>query len=280
MHIEEFHYRVRHRVRGGVPGSHRSRHRGSGVEFREFVALHEGGDPRRLDLRASLRDPMRRLMVRLNNEPSILPVFAVCDVSASMGFGERVTKLSLAASFVASLGYSAFRTGDPFGLIACDEGLRTELLQPLTYARGAGMEMANRLRGFDAGGSTASGLLHAARLVGKKTSLVFLVSDFFFDRPFLERLLDSFSKHVVVPTVISSSAEFDRTPAFGITRVRDLETGVERTVFMRPGLRDTLRRNATQWRQTLTKHFALRGMRPLMIRDVFCADDVTRHFFQ
>jgi len=276
---EEFHYRVHWRTRGAFPGQHRSLSRGDGFEFRNNVPLLNGGDPRRYDARASLRDPLQRILVRVHEQRNSIPVVALLDVSASMGFRGRAAKQDVMAEFVAALGFSAYRTGDSFSTIGCDGGIRDELTQPLSRDKGAGQEMALRLRACELKGASAEGLIAATRLVGSRRSLVFLVSDFHLPASLIESVLGRLARHAVVPVALVDSAEFAPVPGVWLVRVADVETGAQRTVLMHPALRERLRARFEERQAALTDLFARHATTPLWIVDRFRADQVTRYFF-
>ncbi len=279
MNIVEFNYRVTWRASGAFAGRHRSRSRGEGFEFRGHVPLGYGGDPRRYDAHASIRDPMERLLIRVHEQRASIPVYALLDVSASMAFRGRARKLDVMADFVASLGYSAYRTGDSFGAIACDERVRQELLQPLSRAKGAGVALAAQLRSWQCEGSAAEGLITAARLLGGRRSLVFVISDFHLHTASIESLFGELARHTVVPVVLLDTAEFQPADGLRLMRIADPETGRERTVVMRPALRERLRSSFERRRETLTRVFGGHGSTPLWVVDRFQADEVTRYFF-
>jgi hypothetical protein len=94
-------------------GAHRGRLSGAGGLFRDLVSLLEHPDPRRIDLRASARDPFEQLYVRRFEQKTAITVFALVDVSASMGFAGNMRKLEVAAAICAGSS-SARRTGDKF----------------------------------------------------------------------------------------------------------------------------------------------------------------------
>lgn len=197
----EFHYRIALACSGFRPGAHQGTNQGAGQEFAAHARLFDLPDPRRIDLRASLRNARREPLVRTFNQRSAVPVHAVIDVSASMGFGAQRAKLDVIADFVESLGYSAYRVGDAVGLVAFDSEVRDDLYLPARHSRGVGSAMAELLREFvqraagadaDADSSAAAASANDAnadadcgaalqrsveRLAGK-SGLVFLVSDF------------------------------------------------------------------------------------------------------
>src|SRR5512141_2004802 len=106
--VQEFHYRLPYRVGSQRPGSHPGSSLGAGQEFVSHMSLYDRPDPRRLDLRASLRSLGGDWLVRVNRQRAGVPVHVIADVSASMSFGSRRTKLDVAADFVEALGQSAF----------------------------------------------------------------------------------------------------------------------------------------------------------------------------
>ncbi|HEY9215796.1 MAG TPA: DUF58 domain-containing protein, partial [Ancylobacter sp.] len=113
-------YRVSWRARTVHAGAHRGRPLGAGGLFRDVATLLEWPDPRRLDLRASVRDPFEQLYVRRFEQKTAITVYALIDVSASMSFRGNMHKLEVAAAICAALAASARRIGDRFGLIGCD----------------------------------------------------------------------------------------------------------------------------------------------------------------
>ena len=174
----EFHYRIGGRVGGWRPGSHAGSRLGAGQEFSTHLSLFDWPDPRRLDLRASLRATHADWLVRVNRQRAGVAVTAVVDVSASMDFGAGRSKLAVAADFVEALGQSAFRAGDAVGMLAFDALERTELFVPGRLGRGMGSLMAEPLRQWRAQGAGCDGLTAVLRHLAGRQGLVFLVSDF------------------------------------------------------------------------------------------------------
>jgi uncharacterized protein (DUF58 family) len=277
--VEEFHYRIGWRAGGHRPGHHLSRQPGGGFAFRGYAPLLAAPDPRRLDLHASLRDPFEQWVVRLYHQKSSIPVYLVADLSASMGFAGTARKLDLLADFCASLGYSAYRTGDPFGFIGCDTAVRGDFLLAPSHAKGAAMEMSLRLRAFAPTGTAATGLAAAADYLGRQRCLVFVASDFHFPGALLEALLASLARHDVVPVVLWDSAEFERLPRFGIGLVRDSESGRRRPVLMRTALRSRIAAAYAERRRHLERAFAPYGRKPLFMIDRFSAEAMTGYFY-
>jgi len=274
----EFHYRVGAPALGHFPGHHRSTRGDSGFEFRGHASLLDAPDPRRLDLHASLRDPFGQWVVRVYSQRKAIPVVMVADLSASMGFEGTRRKLDVLADFAESLAWSAWRTGDSFGFIGCDDTVRADLFLPQSRSRAAGAPLAARLRALQPGGSSARGLVDAHRHLGRQRALVFLMSDFHLPPAELGAVLGHFAHHDLVPVVLWDPAEFTLGAARGLAAVSDPESGRERFVWWRPALRERWAALATARRAELLQVFRARRLEPLFVEGGFDAQAVTRHF--
>lgn len=276
--IPEFHYSVGWRAPGAHPGPHRSGQPGGGYEFAGHMPFVANPDPRNLDLRASLSDPFGQLMVRTFRQRSAIPVFVVADLSASMGFTGNGSKLENLALFAASVAYSAYRSGDTFGFIGCDEAIRWDLLVPLRFHKAAAPELYDRLLSFTPTGRSAEALEQAASHLGRRRALVFLVSDFHLALDRLNSLLGTLARHDVVPVALWDNAEFERLPEWGLVYVEDPETGERRRLFMRPALREKFRMMFERRRDALVHLCTRHGREPFFVVDRFDADALTRYF--
>ncbi len=276
--IRELHYRVAGAATGLLPGAHRSRSGAAGFEFRGHAALQDAPDARRLDLHASLRDPFGNWRVRLHSERKSIPVAVVADLSASMGFEGAQRKLDVLADFTESLAWSAWRSGDSFGFVGCDETVRGEFTQPQTRTRGAGILLAQRLRALQPEGRNANALMQAHRHLPRRRGLVFLVSDFHLDLGAIDTVLDSLAPHDVVPVLLWQPAEFTLSAAHGLAQVREPESGAVRWLWWRPALRERWQAAHDARRDELLALFRRRRLAPLFIEGDFDADAVTHHF--
>jgi hypothetical protein len=286
MSPREFVYRIDTAARGAMPGAHRSAGGDRGMEFRAHASLMDAPDVRRLDLMASLRDPMAaehgRWLVRLYKQRKSIPVAMVADLSASMGFVGAQRRPAVLADFATALARSAQRIGDGFGFIGCAEQVLDRPRLPVTRARGAGEALAAQLRASQPAGHGAQGLLQAWRHLGRQRALVFLVSDFHLDDALIDRTLDALAAHDVVPVVLWDTQEWQPTPATRAGRallpLRDAETGREHMVWWRPALAERWAEAGLARRAALTALFQSHRRRPLFMQGAFDADAVTRHF--
>lgn len=275
----EFQYRVPWRATTCYPGAHRSVQRGNGYELHRIVPFYVAGDPRRFDVRATLRDPFGQLLVRTYKQRSKVPIVALADVSASMSFVGRTCKYEVLTQFVKALANSAHRTGDPFAFTACDTAVRDELSLPLTPARNAAAMVDERLRHWTPSGSDATGLLAGAEHVPGTRSLIFLISDFHLPFDLLRDILGRLSQHAVIPVVLVDTAEAD-IPGIGITHMVDPETGAKRTLVLRRSLARRLKDEMFEHRQQRDKCLADFDLRPLYLIDKFESETVNRYFYE
>lgn len=290
---QEFHYRLPGRVSGQRPGSHSGSSIGSGQEFVTHMTLFNRPDPRRLDLRASLRTLNEDWLVRVNRQRAGVAVRAIVDVSASMSFGGQRSKLHAVADFVEALGLSAFRVGDAVGMMAFDETERSDLFMPARVSRGMGSIMAaalrhsvstSALRSTRRYGSNAhtpvDGLEEAASHLAGQQGLVFLVSDFHWPLEGLNGVLDLLAHASVVPVVVWDPAEIEPPESNALASLRDAESGARRTLWVRPKLRQDWREAVTRRRIEINRFFASRAVRPFYIEGSFEADALSRYFFE
>ena len=276
--VQEFYYYIWWRPRGPRPGHHRGTQRGGVSDFIGYLPLLSFPDPRRLDILTSLRDPFEEWRVRVYSQNAAIPVCLIADLSASMGFSGALRKLDVLSDLTASVGYSAFRTGDSFSFIGCDETVRQELILPPTNAKDGGVEWAGRLRTFRATGKNAAGLLEAQNFLGSRRSLVFLVSDFHFPLDFLAGVLRSLSRHQIVPIVLWDEAEFETLSASGIAWVQDSETGKRRVLWLRPLFREKTAKRFERRRKDLEHVFAANQIQPFFLSGAFKAERLTDYF--
>lgn len=253
---------------------------GSGIEFATHMSLFDRPDPRRLDVRASLRSFRDDWLVRVNKQRAGIGVHAVVDVSSSMSFGAQRPKLHVAADFVEALGMSAFRVGDVFGMSAFDREERSELYSPARLSRGAGSLMAARLRECAGRPGAIEGLEQAVTHLAGREGLIFLVSDFHWPLHALDAVLDLLAHAQVVPIVIWDPAETQPPTRTAIAPLADLESGSHRTLWLRPSVQQQWHSAVAARRVQLGTYFAERSSRPFFIEGAFDAEAMSRYFFE
>lgn len=272
-----FHYRIDGRAAGRRPGAHAGRAAGAGHDFLAHARLFDHPDPRRLDLRASLRSGGTDWLVRTHRQRSAITLQAVVDVSASMACGAP-RKLDIAASLVESMGSSAFKTGDAAGLTAFDRTVRHDLCRPAQHSRAIGASMASLLRAAQPGSGAGCGVLDALQPLAGRQAMVFLVSDFHWPPEILSAALALLAHAWVVPVVIWDTAETTPPGAASFVRLRDAETGQRRSLWLTPRLRDQWIERVAARRRELDALFAARQLRALYVSGHFDAAQVSAYF--
>jgi uncharacterized protein (DUF58 family) len=106
-------------VDGVINGSHRSPYFGSSVDFAEHRGYVPGDDIRRVDWRVFARTDkyyIKEFEADSNSNFSVL-----LDVSKSMSFGARISKLDYAKTLAACLTYLVSKQRDRVGIVTFDE---------------------------------------------------------------------------------------------------------------------------------------------------------------
>ncbi|BDA85155.1 hypothetical protein Sa4125_26970 [Aureimonas sp. SA4125] len=287
-------YRLARRTRSARIGGHRGGGLGGDGRFHGLAPLVDHPDPRHIDMSATIRDPGGNVFVRRFRQPACATVYALLDLSASMGLVGRVDRFALASLLVAGLARMVRRSGDRFGLIAAGGAARDpshfqtpepslgpntgappgpDLTVPANRRSDLPGELRRALGERRPAGQGIAPLIDTAREnLPRRPTLVFLVSDFQFETADLARLLGDLSLHDVRPILLRDSLAENPPQRFGFARLRDAETGRSRTILTR---RATLAR----WQEESSRHlsavrstFAQHGLSPIEIVDQIDVD--------
>lgn len=278
--IKEFSYHIGWRSRGRHSGSHSSTQRGMGMEFRGHTTLLSYPDPRRIDIRQTIRDPLEQVYVRIFNQKSATPVFAIADLSGSMNFGSKQSKVALTSQIASAIAMSATHNSDPFGFIGFDDVVREDWLCTQSFRAHQALELTAALKDFQPEQVGSAGLKDANRYLPRERSLIFLISDFHMPLNELEDSLSLMMQHHVVPVVLWDSSEYKNLPEFGITSVTDCETGEKRTLFLRQEMRANIVASFEVRRAEIEALFMKFDMPPFFVEGDFDADALTEYFHQ
>ena len=172
--IKEFSYHISWRSRGRHAGSHSSTQRGMGMEFRGHTTLLSYPDPRRIDIRQTIRDPLEQVHVRIFNQKSATPVFAIADLSGSMNFGSKQSKVALTSKIASAIAMSATHNSDPFGFIGFDDAVREDWLCTQSFRAHQALELTSALKDFEPEQVGSAGLNDVNRFLPRERSLIFL----------------------------------------------------------------------------------------------------------
>jgi len=232
---DEFSYRYPHKVYGSLPGVHHGKSLGTGDSFAGFSDLFDYPDPRRLDLRATIRDNMAtgkdNYLVKRYQQRSPITLWMMADLSHSMAIS-NVNHDQL-ANLTQLIAHSAIGLGDRFGLAGFDSGLRHDVYMMPTRQRSMPMIAADMIRDAtpapDAG---VDGLIHAANMITSKHAIVFLASDFCCDIDVVDKALRQLSRYTIVP-IVWKHDDVNHLPSHaGWTEMCDSETGERRSIWM------------------------------------------------
>lgn len=249
---------------------------GAGQLFKRHEPLIASPDPRRIDLRASVLDPFSSYRVRVYQQQSSVNVYLIADMSVSMGYADKQQTL---LRFLHTAANSAFGYGDKFGFIGCTERIEQRWLLPACQHSGRVSALAKQLERLTFTGS-AIGLQNAAAYLSVQRSLVFLLSDCHFPLPHLRAVLGSLQGHDVIPLVLWNQDEYATLPNWGLISFQDMENNANRTLFMRPALRQKIMAAYRQRQHDLKHMFRAFGSEPLFITERYSAQTINRHLQQ
>lgn len=223
--LRRLEWRLGRRLDGRLQGAYRTVWHGDGIDFTDLRAYVPEDDVRHIDWNVTAR--LDEPFVRQYTEDRELTAWLVVDRSASMRFGQRAGKESVATELAVSLGRLVAQGGNRVGAILFDNGHhlvippRTGRDQILRIAR----ELITPVDGKKGRTTDLSQMFKlAATTTARRRSLVFVMSDFIAD-PGWERPLAMLThRHEVVVIRVTDPAELE-LPDLGLILVEDAETG-------------------------------------------------------
>ncbi len=242
--LKNYELSARLMVEGWLSGRHRSRQRGSSIEFHEYRGYTPGDDPKLVDWRVFARTD--RVYLKTFEQETNMEMHLLVDSSGSMGFPLRdgVTKLDHASFFAACLAYLVVRQTDKVSLHLFDDRVRTSI--PSGSTRAHLHQCLSALEHNQPGRETslAIALERTLPMITRRGTLVIL-SDFYEDpaavfkalNPYLHRGFRIHLFQVLTPMELDLGE-------IGLARFTDLETGEKITVHsqqVRESYRDAVR---------------------------------------
>lgn len=247
----------RRRLRGNVMGVRRSVRHGASVEFTDYRDYMPGDDLRYVDWKAYAR--LSKLLVRLFTEEDDISLHLLVDSSASMRFGDSISKLLFAQRLAAALGIIALSSYDRCTLASLPLTARRSSLA--LVGRGSIALLLRQLESLRPSGTgrIASGLTRFA--VGKTSPGVIVVISDFYDHDLTPALLARLSRrHSVVLAHIADPSEIDPSASLGMdgdeVRLIDSETGAFIELTLTPSVLESYRKEFADFcerLQTLAK---------------------------
>jgi uncharacterized protein (DUF58 family) len=282
--VPPFHYQVGWQPRNWRPGEHPATVNGDGGSFRSEQLLAEASQARFLSVRASIRDPLRRLWVRQNQQRATLDLIVIVDVSRSMRVGGGGSYCQAAGDLVASAALSAYRGGDRIGVICASGHIDNRLSAASSRRLPPLLAIAQRIRDLpqqaarEPGLDSVDGMLDVWRRIPTRRSLVMIVSDYHAPTPTWTRIHETLRHHQVVPILMQDHEPPAALPRWGLVHLDDAESGRSRTLLMRPSLQRRLTARAEQRQADLDLMFEELALRPCRLRRPFEAAQLTDYF--
>ena len=214
---------------GQFKAERRAKKVGSGIEFADYRGYVPGDDFRAVDWRAYMR--LNRLILRLFEEETDLPVYIFVDASRSMG--QR--KLDYAKRVAAALAYVGLSNLDKVHMVVYADGIIEEL--PAQRTKSQIFNIFRFLNSVVPSHETNAGrAFHRFFGANRRRGIVAVVSDFFdpngvghaFDIVRYQRQ-DLLAVHVVTP-------EDAAPPLNGEVTLVDTETDWNQDITVTPGL--------------------------------------------
>ncbi|MDR2115800.1 MAG: DUF58 domain-containing protein [Planctomycetaceae bacterium] len=132
--ISRLDLRAKYVVDGFLSGTHKSRHFGNSVEFRQHRQYVPGDDLRSVDWKVWAKQD--RLYVKQYEIDTNMRVTLLIDKSQSMRFGSRaMNKYDYACTIAASLAYLAIRQQDAVGCITFDNDTQNVLPSKMKWSQ-------------------------------------------------------------------------------------------------------------------------------------------------
>lgn len=239
---------------GLMKGEHRSKQRGSGIEFADYRPYVAGDDVRQLDWGAYLR--FDKLLLRLFEEEGDLPIYIFLDASRSMVAGDP-KKFDVARRFAAALAYVGLLNLDRVHLVAYADGIVSA--SPTLHSPNQVFRAFDFMARLEPGGPTdLAKALETFFRTTRRRGLTVLLSDFFDPRGLapLDRL--TALRHDLLAIQLTSTLD---EPTDGSTELMivDSETGTKRRVPVTPDLASAYRRVAQEHAEELRSYCRKRG---------------------
>jgi uncharacterized protein (DUF58 family) len=272
------HYQISWKPSGHQLGAKRGLSAGVGDYLRALVLLRDHPDPRRIDLRACIRDPFGHLWVRDFNLNTAFKVIVLLDASASMGYIGAVNRFEVAQDMIVQLAIAAYRSGDAFGLYAANTHLLKSATIPAKINQSAWLWAQQKLANIEPAGASAVGLLNIAPLLPRRRSLIFLISDFRWAEAQYKQLLKALNHHDVVPMMLQDPTEAAELPKRGIATIKDIETGQTQFLCMRPALKAKIEQAHDQHLNRIKTISYQYGVEPFLVNGAFNPIGLNQYF--
>lgn len=252
---------------------------GDGFSFEKFNLLSNHPDFRKIDVLATSRYPLAsEPLVRISKTTSAMDVILMADLSLSLNCGFSESKLFQIAKLSTLLGFTAFRFGDRFGFLGFDHRILDDFYYPPIRSRIIGLEIGQRILNFIPSNPSRGLDLNTDQYLPEKKSLIFLVSDFYFEPNALSSIIDRLSRHRVQPVVLRHEKE-RRWPRglFGALQLKDSENEKGRLLFFSSRSIRKFEKKTKENEKEMERIFQSRSIVPILLEEVE-PDRILAHF--
>lgn len=199
-------------------GQYKSKLKGNGLEFSDIRRYSSGDDVRNIDWKVTAKQG--KAYVKEFTEERELSIFLLVDVSPSMAFKE---KMEYICEIVASLAFSATKTGDKVGAIFFSDDI--EKVIPLKKGKKHALAIIDTLLNLKPKGKKTD-IMKVLRYFGKiykRRATIFLISDFL-DENYEKELKILSQRQDLIPIRIGDRRS-EELPVGAIFSLQDSETG-------------------------------------------------------
>jgi uncharacterized protein (DUF58 family) len=264
-------YRPRGKFSAKRIGIHNSSEVGGFGVFRDSDLFQNYPDARRIDVRATIRDPFQNTFVRRFEQRSSIELYVIMDTSISMSYKGNANRFKIAVDLAYSFAYSSLIIGDKFGLIANSDREQPQIYLPATRSMGASKRVINELHDLIPQGVNIHGLKRSINRLSASRKMVVIISDFRWPESDISGFFNSLSSHDIIPIVLLDSQEL-KPPKWGLIHVRDSETKKQKIVIMRPHLHERWIAKNAEFKVQLIRQASSYARMPIFITDNFDGD--------
>ena len=240
---------------GQFKAERRAKKTGSGLEFADYRGYVPGDDFRSVDWRAYMR--LDRLILRLFEEETDLPIYVFLDASASMG-GRDSEKLDYGKRVAAALAYIGLANMDRVNLVAFADGIIEEL--PQQRSKTQIFNIFRFLASVKPRGETNSGeAFHRYFTAKRRKGMAVVISDFF-DPHGVKAALDTlrYRRQDVLVVHVLSPGDIE-PPLNGELTLIDAESRTDRDITVTPAMLQAYREEFTSFCDEIERYCTLYG---------------------
>ena len=209
-----------------LAGEYQSVFRGRGLEFEDVRAYQYGDDVRAMDWKVTARTGNPHIKRYIEEREQV--VYLLVDVSASMRHDNSGNKRETLTELCALITLAAIKNQDRVGLILFSDQIE-QIIMPSKGRRHA-MRIIDELINFKPTNKKTdlASMLERFRLLSRKYSIVFLISDFLTDPNTLE--LQALSNVHDLNTIQILHPANKSKPRRALIRIEDAETGQQKVI--------------------------------------------------